>query len=122
MFAYAYPSLERKSLESRINQELPFATINMSAISGSMVDPTQIFQIIISTSEYPYLKKEFTNNSYKNDIKLIDIIMFSTTIQAGVGLTNLFPNSFNSKLVTIIQQMTMICSYVIILYIITKKF
>ena len=71
---------------------------------------------------YIYLKKELTNNSYKNDIKLIDIIMFSTTIQAGVGLTNLFPNSFNSKLVTIIQQMTMICSYVIILYIITKKF
>jgi len=72
---------------------------------------------------YLNLKNEFINNnslSFKNDIKLIDIIMFSTTIQSGVGLSNLFPNSFNSKLVTIIQQLTMICSYVIILYIITK--
>ena len=69
---------------------------------------------------YFYLKKEFINNVYKNDIKLIDIIMFSITVQAGVGLTNIFPNSFNSKLVTIIQQLTMICSYVFILYIITK--
>lgn len=73
---------------------------------------------------YIYLKKEFINNSnlsFKNDVKLIDIIMFSTTIQSGVGLSNLFPNSFNSKFVTIIQQLTMICSYVFILYIITKK-
>ena len=70
---------------------------------------------------YLYLKNEFINNANKNAIKLIDIIMFSTTIQAGVGLSNLLPNSFNSKLVTIIQQLTMICSYVFILYIITKK-
>jgi hypothetical protein len=69
---------------------------------------------------YIYLKKEFINNN-KNEIKLIDFLMFSTTIQAGVGLTNIFPNSFNSKLVTIIQQLTMISSYVIILYIITLK-
>lgn len=68
---------------------------------------------------YIYLKKEFINNN-NSDIKLIDIIMFSTSVQAGVGLTNLFPNSFNAKLVTIIQQLTMICSYVIILYIIAK--
>jgi len=75
--------------------------------------------IIFFSMIYIYLKKEFINNT-KNEIKLIDIIMFTTTIQAGVGLSHLFPNSFNSKLVTIIQQLTMICSYVFILYIITK--
>ena len=72
---------------------------------------------------YIYLKKGFinvSNSSLKNDIKLIDIMMFSTTIQAGVGLTNLLPNSLYLKLVTITQQLTMICSYVFILYIITK--
>jgi hypothetical protein len=69
---------------------------------------------------YIYLKNEFINNT-NNDIKLIDIIMFTTTVQAGVGITNLLPNSFNSKLVTIIQELTMICSYVIILYIIILK-
>lgn len=69
---------------------------------------------------YINLKNEFINNT-KNEIKLIDIIMFTTTVQSGVGITNLLPNSFNSKLVTIIQELTMICSYVIILYIITLK-
>ena len=58
-FMYFYPSLEKKSLEGRINQELPFATINMAAISGSMIDPTKIFSIIVSTKEYPALEKEF---------------------------------------------------------------
>jgi len=79
--------------------------------------------IIFFSIIYIYLKKGFINNansSLKNDIKLIDIIMFSTTIQAGVGLTNLLPNSFYLKLVTITQQLSMICSYVFILYIITK--
>ena len=57
---YFYPSMERKSNEYRLNQELPFATIHMSAISGSMIEPSKIFRIIISTGEYPYLKKEFT--------------------------------------------------------------
>jgi len=56
---YIYPSLERKSAEGKINIELPFATINMSAISGSLLDPSKIFQIIISTKEYPHLSKEF---------------------------------------------------------------
>ncbi len=56
---YVYPSLEKDSLEKKINHELPFATINMAAISGSMIDPTKIFSIIISTGEYPYLEKEF---------------------------------------------------------------
>ncbi len=65
---YLYPALERKSLESKINAELPFAAIHMSAISGSMVDPTKIFDIIISTGEYPNLEKEFVK--LKNEINI----------------------------------------------------
>jgi flagellar protein FlaJ len=30
----------------------------MSAISGSMIEPSKIFQILISTREYPHLQKE----------------------------------------------------------------
>jgi hypothetical protein len=56
---YIYPNLEKSSTEARIEEELPFATIHMSAISGSMIDPSKIFDIIISTHEYPYLEKEF---------------------------------------------------------------
>tara|TARA_Y100000310_G_scaffold24394_1_gene23445 strand:- start:14699 stop:16021 length:1323 start_codon:yes stop_codon:yes gene_type:complete len=59
LFIYFYPSLEKSSLEGKINQELPFATINMAAISGSMINPTKIFSIIALTKEYPNIEKEF---------------------------------------------------------------
>lgn len=74
--------------------------------------------IIFFTIIYIYLKKDFIKNNslLKNDVKLIDIIMFSTTIQAGVGLTNLLPTSFYSKLLIITQQMIMICSNVFVIY------
>jgi Flp pilus assembly protein TadB len=58
-FLYSYPSLEKRNLENGIDQELPFATINMSAIAGSKIEPTNIFNIIISTGEYPHLKTQF---------------------------------------------------------------
>jgi len=56
---YIYPQLEKDSIEKRINQELPFATINMASIAGSMIDPTKLFNIIIQTKEYSALEKEF---------------------------------------------------------------
>jgi len=60
LMMYFYPWLEKKSIENIIDQELPFATIHMSAIAGSMIDPSKIFSIIISTKEYPELEKKFT--------------------------------------------------------------
>ncbi len=73
LFAYFYPNLERKQLEAGIDQELPFATINMSAIAGSRIEPTNIFGIIISTGQYPNLKTQFTKvlneiNVYGHDL------------------------------------------------------
>ncbi len=110
MFLYLYPSVERKSLETKINRELPFATINMSAISGSLVEPTNIFNIIVSTGEYPTLKKEFTKvlneiNIYGYDLvtalknsaasspsdKLAELYNgLSTTITTGGNLATFF--------------------------------
>ncbi|MGA2130177.1 MAG: type II secretion system F family protein [Candidatus Pacearchaeota archaeon] len=60
IFAYFYPTLEKRSLETRINEELPFAVIHMSSVSRSMIEPSKIFSIIIATGEYPHLEKEFT--------------------------------------------------------------
>ena len=59
LMMYIYPSLEKKSAESAIDTELPFATIHMSAISGSMINPIKIFEIIILSNEYPAFEKEF---------------------------------------------------------------
>ena len=80
LFMYFYPSLEKKSAENKINNELPFATIHMSSISGSMVEPSKIFSIIISTKEYPAIEKEF--------IKLINEINIY-----GYNLVNALRNS-----------------------------
>jgi flagellar protein FlaJ len=51
--------MEKKSMETKINQELPFATIHMASISESLVEPSNIFRIIISTGEYPNMEREF---------------------------------------------------------------
>ena len=60
LMMYIYPRMERKSREQLIELELPFATIHMSAIAGSLISPIKIFEIIVTTGEYPALQKEFT--------------------------------------------------------------
>src|SRR3989344_3226221 len=57
-FIVTYPSGERKTLARKIDQELPFAVIHMSAISGSGIEPTEIFKIIGLSKEYPHLRRE----------------------------------------------------------------
>ena len=84
IFSYLYPSLERRSIETKINQELPFATIHMASISESQVEPSNIFRIIISTKDYPTLEREF--------IKLLnEINVFGHDL-----VTALRNNAFNS--------------------------
>ena len=105
-----YPSLEKSSAELKIDEEIPFATIHMSAISGSMIDPSKIFHIVILTKEYPYLEKEFTKlineiNIYGYDLvsalrnaadnspskKLSEIFTgLATTINSGGDLPDFF--------------------------------
>jgi flagellar protein FlaJ len=117
-FMYYYPSMEKKSVETKINRELPFATIHMSAISGSMIDPSNIFRIIISTKEYPCLEKEFTRllneiNIYGYDLvtalrniagnspsrKLAELFTgLATTISSGGDLPNFFDKRSESLL------------------------
>jgi flagellar protein FlaJ len=60
--------MERKSLENKLDAELPFATIHMSSISSSLVEPSKIFSIIVATKEYPNLSKEFIK--LLNDINI----------------------------------------------------
>ncbi len=107
---YFYPSTERSTLETKVNQELPFAVIHMSAVSGSGIAPTGIFKIIGMNKEYPYLRKEIRKvlnqiNLYGYDLvtalnnaaktvpstKLSDLFSgLSTTITAGANLQSFF--------------------------------
>ena len=115
---YFYPGLEKRANEDFINRELPFATIHMSSIAGSLIEPTKIFSIIISTNEYPYLEKEFKKlineiNIYGYDLvtalrnaafrspskKLADLYNgLSTTINSGGDLATFFDKRSESLL------------------------
>lgn len=110
LFSYAYPSLDRRANEAQIDAELPFATINMAAISNSLINPVKIFEIIISSGEFPNVKKEFTklinhiNVHGENVVNALRITAYSspskkmsellsglaTTINSGGDLTRFF--------------------------------
>ena len=108
--SYVYPSLDRRAYESQIDAELPFATINMAAISNSLINPVKIFEIIISSGEFPNVKKEFTKlmnhinvhgysvvnaltiTAYSSPSKKMSELLsgLATTINSGGDLTRFF--------------------------------
>jgi hypothetical protein len=55
---YSYPSSQKGAFEKKISEELPFATIYMSAIASSDIEPTKIFKIIAMSSDYPAIGLE----------------------------------------------------------------
>lgn len=71
---YFYPSVERKSLKSRIDDELPFVALHMSAIAGSGLEPSKIFEILISDKENKAVAGEFRKVVNQVNIYGYDII------------------------------------------------
>ncbi|MEK6914775.1 MAG: type II secretion system F family protein [Nanoarchaeota archaeon] len=64
---YFFPFSEAKNIGNKIDQELPFVTIHMSAIASSGLDPISIFKIILSGEDY-----EYTNIEFKKILNLIN--------------------------------------------------
>ena len=77
----------------------------MAAISGSMIEPSKIFSIIISTEEYPYLTREFTKLINEINVYGYDLVS---------ALRNNATNSPSKKLAElfngIAMQIILICS------------
>jgi pilus assembly protein TadC len=71
---YFYPASEASSLQKKINQELPFATIHMAAIAGSDIEPTKIFKIIARSKEYPSIGREIKKVIAQVDIYGYDLV------------------------------------------------
>ena len=67
---------------------------------------------------YFYLKDDFLENE-EDKLEIIDYMLLSTTIQAGVGISDLYPTTFYGKLTMIIQQILMLCTHIFTLYILT---
>jgi hypothetical protein len=93
LFLYNYPSLEKKASASKINQELPFATIHMAAIAESMLNPKGVFEILIKKGEYKALQKEFTkliNEINIHGMNLVNALRNSAVKSPSSNLTDLF--------------------------------
>lgn len=76
--------------------------------------------IILFSLLYLYFSSHFVNNDGNKAHKsYIDFLLLSTTVQAGVGISDLYPVSFYSKIVMIIQQMLMLTTHIFTLYIFT---
>jgi hypothetical protein len=76
--------------------------------------------IILFSIIYFNLAESFidVNNNKKNKT-FLDFFSLSTTIQSGVGLTFLEPTDVYGKFAVLLQQLILISSYVITLYIFT---
>ena len=96
---YQYPSSQRKSYEKEINQELPFLTIYMSAVATSGIEPSKLFNILISSKDYPYSNRELkklTNytNFYGHD--LVTALRLSSKNSPSERLSLLFEGLANT--------------------------
>ena len=66
-------------------------------------------------------KQNSTKNNNESKVEsLIDFLLFSTTIQAGVGISDILPVSVYGKIMMILQQLIMISINVITIYVYTK--
>lgn len=77
-----------------------------------------ILCIIVFALIYSNISEEF-HFIDKDKKSFVDYILLSTTIQAGVGISQLYPLSLYSKIVLITQQLFMLFTHIITLYIFT---
>ena len=73
--------------------------------------------ILVFAIFYYNFKDHFQNDFKNDDFSLLDYMLLSTTIQAGVGISDIHPISFYAKLLMIMQQLLMIMTHVLTLYI-----
>ncbi len=89
MIFYFYPSSERRYVQKKISQELPFAAIHMAAIAGSDIEPTKIFKIIAVSREYKYIGIEIRKVVNQIEIYGYDLVS---------ALNNVAKQTSNQKL------------------------
>jgi len=74
--------------------------------------------IIFFAFMYLSIHEQFINTE-KSTLSMIDFVLFSTTIQAGVGDSYVYPISDMPKLIMIVQQILMISTHVVSIYFFT---
>jgi hypothetical protein len=79
-----------------------------------------IFFHLLCILFFAILYYNFKNHFYskhKTKITNLDYFFLSTTIQSGVGVTDIYPSTMYSKILLIIQQFIMIMTNVFTIYI-----
>ena len=74
--------------------------------------------ILVFTLLYFQNNDHFQRKQHDNPT-MIDYFLLSTTIQAGVGITDIYPISTFGKITMIMQQLVMIMTNIITIYIFT---
>jgi hypothetical protein len=67
---------------------------------------------------YYNFSNEYNDNTDNND-SFLDFLLLSTTIQAGVGISGLYPINDIGKIMMILQQIILLSSHIITLYVFT---
>lgn len=76
--------------------------------------------IIIFTYLYKHVAVKFSYDKDKYDtISLVDFLTLSTTVQAGLGFSDLYPLTHIGKIILMIQQFIVISTNVFTIYIFT---
>lgn len=79
----------------------------------------QLTCIIVFGSLYWIFKDDFSlnfSNEKKNDLRILDCFFTSVTVQAGVGYSILNPDTNRAVLLLMIQQLLMVFSNILMLY------
>jgi hypothetical protein len=82
--------------------------------------------ILLFGLAYLFLKSHFVRDpiytiNKQNNPEIIDCFFLSTTIQSGVGYSNLYPITNLAKSIMMIQQFIMISINILLLYVLTSK-
>jgi hypothetical protein len=72
--------------------------------------------ILVFSLFYFYFKDDF-EDVLKKETTFSDCFFLSTTIQAGVGMTDVYPITLYGKIIMIAQQIIMIMTHVFTIYV-----
>ena len=77
-----------------------------------------ILCILFFSLFYFYFHDHF-RHQFVERFSFLDYFLLSTTIQAGVGISDIYPISHYGKLIMIIQQIALIMTHVFTIYVFT---
>jgi hypothetical protein len=81
----------------------------------------QVFSIFVFSLIYYIMLPHFISNIDRHTLGYIDCVSLSTTIQAGIGLTDMMPKTPTSIIITTLQQFSVIISSIYIVFTFTMN-